>query len=88
MYMSGHKRAWFIGGHFVATYHKYYNTFSALVVEYISFFGYIFLGSGFDDWLSLLFLCENIQSWPLRHLMYPGRPGVLRFMGLQRVRHD
>lgn len=69
--MSGHKKAWFIGGHFVATYHKYYNPVSALVVEYISFFGYIFIGSGFDDWLSLLFLSENIQSWPLWHLMYP-----------------
>lgn len=35
---------------------------SALVVEYISLFGYIFIGSGFDDWLSLLFLCEAFQE--------------------------
>ena len=42
---------------------------------------------GWDGWMASLTqwtrVCVNSGSW-----WWTGRPGVLRFMGLQRVRHD
>ena len=44
-------------------------------------------GRGWDGWMASLTLCTwvwvNSGSW-----WWTGRPGVLRFMGSQRVRHD
>ena len=42
---------------------------------------------GWDGWMASLtrwmWVCVNSGSW-----WWTGRPGILRFMGLQRVRHD
>ena len=38
---------------------------------------------GWDGWMASLTQWVNSRSW-----WWTGRPGVLQFMGLQRVRHD
>ena len=39
-------------------------------------------------WISLIYWCSNMIKYNSGSWWWTGRPGMLRFMGSQRVRHD